>query len=58
MGSLSAFDVDALDTARVTDITYITALAGWLYLAVILTLFSRRVATTERLSMKRRSPAA
>ena len=37
------FDVDAPNTAWVTDITYLATLEGWLYLAVILDLFSRRV---------------
>ena len=37
------FDIDAPNTAWVTDITYIATLEGWLYLAVILDLFSRRV---------------
>ncbi len=37
------FDVDAPNTAWVTDITYIATLEGWLYLAAILDLFSRRV---------------
>ena len=37
------FDVDAPNTAWVTDITYVATLEGWLYLAVILDLFSRRV---------------
>lgn len=38
--------------AEVTDITYLWTLEGWLYLAVILDLFSRRVigwALSERL---------
>jgi transposase InsO family protein len=46
------FDVDAPNTAWVTDITYIATLEGWLYLAVILDLFSRRVvgyAMSERI---------
>ena len=33
----------APNTAWVTDITYLATLEGWLYLAVILDLFSRRV---------------
>jgi len=37
------FDVDAPNTAWVTDITYLATVDGWLYLAVILDLFSRRV---------------
>ncbi len=37
------FDVAAPNTAWVTDITYLATLDGWLYLAVILDLFSRRV---------------
>jgi transposase InsO family protein len=46
------FDVDAPDTAWVTDITYIATQEGWLYLAAILDLFSRRVvgyAMSERI---------
>ena len=46
------FDVDAPNTAWVTDITYVATLEGWLYLAVILDLFSRRVvgfAMSERI---------
>jgi transposase InsO family protein len=37
------FEVETPDTVWVTDITYIATLEGWLYLAVILDLFSRRV---------------
>ena len=37
------FEVDAPDLAWVTDITYVWTSEGWLYLAVILDLFSRRV---------------
>jgi transposase InsO family protein len=37
------FEVDAPNKTWVTDITYIWTLEGWLYLAVILDLFSRRV---------------
>jgi transposase InsO family protein len=37
------FDVDVPNRAWVTDVTYVWTLAGWLYLAVILDLFSRRV---------------
>ena len=37
------FDVETPNTAWVTDITYVATLEGWLYLAVILDLFSRRV---------------
>ena len=46
------FDVEAPNTAWVTDITYLATLEGWLYLAVILDLFSRRVvgyAMSERI---------
>jgi transposase InsO family protein len=46
------FDVDAPNTAWVADITYLATLEGWLYLAVILDLFSRRVvgyAMSERI---------
>ena len=38
-----AFAVDEPDKVWVTDITYIWTREGWLYLAVILDLFSRRV---------------
>jgi transposase InsO family protein len=37
------FDVDAPDKAWVADITYVATATGWLFLAVILDLFSRRV---------------
>ena len=37
------FEVGAPDTVWVTDITYIKTLEGWLYLAVVIDLFSRRV---------------
>ena len=46
------FDVDAPDIAWVTDITYVWTDEGWLYLAAILDLFSRRVvghAMSERI---------
>jgi transposase InsO family protein len=46
------FEVEAPNTAWVTDITYLATLDGWLYLAVILDLFSRRVvgyAMSERI---------
>ncbi len=37
------FEVAAPATVWVTDITYIKTLEGWLYLAVMIDLFSRRV---------------
>ncbi|WP_394823661.1 IS3 family transposase [Pendulispora albinea] len=37
------FDAARLNTAWVTDVTYVWTLEGWLYLAVILDLCSRRV---------------
>jgi len=37
------FDVDTPNETWVTDITYIRTHEGWLYLAVVLDLFSRRV---------------
>ena len=46
------FEVDAPDIAWVTDITYVWTSEGWLYLAAILDLFSRRVvgfAMSERI---------
>jgi len=46
------FDVAEPNTAWVTDITYLATLEGWLYLAVILDLYSRRVvgyALSERI---------
>ena len=49
------FAVLAPDTGWVTDITYLWTLEGWLYLSVILDLFSRRVvgwALHERLERK------
>jgi putative transposase len=47
------FTAPAPDRVWVTDITYLATGEGWLYLAVVLDLFSRRVvgwATSERLS--------
>jgi transposase InsO family protein len=46
------FEVDTPNTAWATDITYLATLEGWLYLAVILDLFSRRIvgyAMSERI---------
>jgi putative transposase len=37
------FEVDAPDRVWVTDITYIKTHEGWLYLSVVIDLFSRRV---------------
>lgn len=37
------FEVDAPDRVWVTDITYIKTHEGWMYLAVVIDLFSRRV---------------
>lgn len=37
------FDVSRPNRARVTDITYIRTWEGWLYLAVVMDLFSRRM---------------
>jgi putative transposase len=37
------FTVDKPDTAWVTDITYIRTYEGWLYLAVVMDLYSRKV---------------
>ena len=66
------FAAPAPNRRWVTDITYLTTTQGWLYLAVVLDLFSRRVvgwATSDRLgdglalealltSLARRRPAA
>jgi len=38
-----AFTVEQADTAWVTDITYIRTWQGWLYLTIVLDLFSRKV---------------
>jgi len=38
-----AFTVDQADAAWVTDITYIRTWQGWLYLAIVLDLFSRKI---------------
>jgi transposase InsO family protein len=46
------FDVDAPNVAWVTDITYVWTAEGWLYVAAILDLFSRRavgLAMSERI---------
>jgi putative transposase len=37
------FDVAAPDTVWATDITYVWTLEGWLYVAIVIDLFSRRV---------------
>ena len=37
------FNVDKPDRAWVTDFTYIRTLEGWLYLTVVIDLFSRKV---------------
>lgn len=37
------FEVDSPDKVWVTDITYIKTHEGWLYLSVVIDLFSRRV---------------
>ncbi|WP_369068181.1 DDE-type integrase/transposase/recombinase, partial [Burkholderia gladioli] len=37
------FTVEAADRAWVTDITYLRTWQGWLYLAVVLDLYSRKV---------------
>lgn len=37
------FDVDAPDVAYVADITYIWTREGWLYLAVVIDLYSRKI---------------
>ena len=37
------FDHEAVNTAWVADITYIRTRSGWLYLAVVLDLFSRKI---------------
>lgn len=37
------FDVDEPDTVYVSDVTYIWTQQGWLYLAVVIDLFSRKV---------------
>ena len=49
------FAVAAPNTAWVTDITYIWTREGWLYLAVILDLFSRRVVGWAMSARSRRS---
>lgn len=38
-----AFNVDAPDTAWAGDITYVWTQSGWIYLAVVLDLYSRRI---------------
>lgn len=40
---MRAFDVPAVNVAWATDLTYLRTLDGWLYLAAILDLYSRRV---------------
>ena len=49
------FEVDAPNKAWVSDITYIWTAQGWLYLAIVLDLFSRQVvgwAMSERINRK------
>jgi len=66
------FTVDAPDRVWVSDITYLRAVDGWLYLAVVLDLFARRVVgyglghritaalvlTALRMALARRGPSA
>lgn len=55
------FEVDAPDVAWVTDITYVWTSEGWLYLAAILDLFSRRVvgfAMSEKIDRELTQPSA
>jgi putative transposase len=66
------FDAEAPNTAWVTDISYISTWEGWLYLAVVIDLFSRRIvgwAVAEHMrtelaldaltqALKQRQPAA
>jgi len=50
-----SFEVGALDRAWVGDITFIATASGWLYLAVLLDLYSRRVvgwAMSERINQQ------
>ena len=44
------FEVEAPDVAWVTDITYVWTAEGWLYLAAIIDLFSRRSASAFSMS--------
>jgi putative transposase len=37
------FNVDVLEIVRVTDITYMRTHEGWLYLAAVFDLYSRKV---------------
>ncbi|RZX02644.1 IS3 family transposase, partial [Escherichia coli] len=42
-GQIKQFNPDAPDKRWVTDITYIRTHEGWLYLAVVVDLFSRKI---------------
>jgi putative transposase len=45
------FGVHKLDQAYVQDITYVWTLEGWLYLAVVIDLYSRKVVGCDALTM-------
>jgi putative transposase len=49
------FEVDAPDKVWVTDITYIKTHEGWLYLSVVIDLFSCRVVVWSAQSVNRRA---
>jgi putative transposase len=51
------FTVDQPDRAWVTDITYIRTWQGWLYLAVVMDLFSRRIVGWSMKCVFRSMPA-
>ena len=60
MFSTSPSTADAPNRKWVTDITYLPTAAGWVYLAVVLDLFSRKVvgwAISESLATPLVSPA-
>lgn len=50
-----SFEVESVNRVWVGDITFITTAAGWLYLSVLLDLYSRRVvgwAMSERIDQQ------
>ena len=52
------FNVDAPDRVWVTDITYIRTHEGWLYLAAVIDLYSRKVVGPSRWLLRNRLPVS
>ena len=51
------FDVDKPNTVWTTDITYVWTLEGWLYLAVVLDLYSRQIVGWAMAYWRRKPPS-